>query len=548
MNKNKKKLTVVQLVAIIFVVLFLFGIVVEILDEFDTNISNGTITSANASNKPFYSGTRTFKILSSQENEDLEDLIKKFASSKGYNIQIDYAGTLDIMQKLNSGEEYDGVWASNSIWLYMLNKSVSTSSSTSVSPVIFGITKSKAQELGFVDKDQIFMQDIVNAITSGNLKFSMSNPSSTNSGATAYLGMLQVLAGNPEVLKQENLDNEQLKEELRTLFSGMERSSGSDAFLVDAFTNGDYESVITYESSIIEINKKLIAAGKEPLYAIYPVDGVSLNDSPFGYLDNGDESKKEIYEALKDYLLSDDGQQDLASKGRRTWYGGINNNADKTVFNPDWGIDTTKYITPIKYPNTTVIKQALNMYQNELRKPVHVVFCLDYSGSMYGTGYNELINAMKYILGEKAKEDFIQFTDKDIVSIVPFTNIVYDEISTKDGYSFESMLLEIEAREPSGGTAIYPAAAKGIELLQNDDLEQYNLSVILMTDGMSNYGTYTELRNYYDYYGRNIPIYSIMFGEASESELEQIARLTNAKVFNGKQNLVEAFKEVRGYN
>ena len=548
MSKNKKNITVVQLVVTIFVVCILFSVIAEMIGDLINNNKSVDSTSVSASNKPYYSGTRMFKILSSQENEDLEDLIKKFASSKGYDIQIDYAGTLDIMQRLNSGESYDGVWASNSIWLYMLNKSTSTSSSTSVSPVIFGITKSKAEELGFVNKDQIFMQDIVNAITSGNLKFSMSNPASTNSGATAYLGMLQVLAGNPEVLKQEHLDNEELKEQLRQLFSGMERSSGSDAFLVDAFTNGDYESVITYESSIIEINKKLIAAGKEPLYAIYPVDGVSLNDSPFGYLDNGDESKKEIYEALKDYLLSDDGQQGLAAKGRRTWYGGINNNADKTVFNPDWGIDTSKYITPIKYPNTTVIKQALNMYQNELRKPVHVVFCLDYSGSMYGTGYKELVNAMEYILGEKAKDDFIQFTDRDIVSVVPFTNIVFDEISTENGYTFDSMINEIKEREPNGGTAIYPAAARGIELLQKDDMEKYNLSVILMTDGMNNYGTYSELKNYYDYYGRNIPIYSIMFGEASESELESIASLTNAKVFNGKQNLVEAFKEVRGYN
>ena len=46
----------------------------------------------------------------------------------------------------------------------------------------------------------------------------------------------------------------------------------------------------------------------------------------------------------------------------------------------------------------------------------------------------------------------------------------------------------------------------------------------------------------------NIPIYSIMFGEADKRQLQEIANLTNAKVFNGKTNLVEAFKEVRGYN
>ena len=110
------------------------------------------------------------------------------------------------MEKLNSGENYDAVWVSNSIWLYMLDDNVKVSNSkyTSINPIVFGIKKSKAKELGFTDKT-IKTKDIVNAISSGKLKFSMSNPTSTNSGASAYLGFLYTLAGNPEVLKKENL-------------------------------------------------------------------------------------------------------------------------------------------------------------------------------------------------------------------------------------------------------------------------------------------------------------------------------------------------------
>ena len=147
-----------------------------------------------------------------------------YADSKGYNVQIDYDGTIDIIQKLNSGEKYDAVWLSNSIWGYMLDSSVTLSNSkcTSINPVVFGIKKSKAQELGFVGKT-IYTKDIVNAIANGKLKFSMSNPTSTNSGASAYLGMLSTLAGNPEVLTRENLNDENLKNQLKTLFTGMKR-------------------------------------------------------------------------------------------------------------------------------------------------------------------------------------------------------------------------------------------------------------------------------------------------------------------------------------
>ena len=68
-----------------------------------------------------------------------------------------------------------------------------------------------------------------------------------------------------------------------------------------------------------------------------------------------------------------------------------------------------------------------------------------------------------------------------------------------------------------------------------------------MTDGHSNVGTYSDLREYY-VTDNKIPIYSIMFGNAQSAELQEIARLSNAKVFDGRSNLLSAFKEVRSYN
>ena len=46
----------------------------------------------------------------------------------------------------------------------------------------------------------------------------------------------------------------------------------------------------------------------------------------------------------------------------------------------------------------------------------------------------------------------------------------------------------------------------------------------------------------------NIPIYSISFGDALERDLDKMSKLSNGKTFNGKTGLLQAFKEVRGYN
>ena len=493
--------------------------------------------------------TNTFRIIASSENEDLDKEIKEFAETKDVNLEIEYAGTLEIMDRLNNGEKFDAVWASNSIWLYMLdNVSPSNSKSTSINPVVFGITRSKAEELGFIGRE-IYTKDIVDAIRNGNLKFSMSNPTSTNTGATAYLGLLTTLAGNPEVLREEHLNDENLKAELITLFSGLERSSGSESFLEDLFLNGDYEAVVTYEFSIININKKLEAQNKEPLYIVYPIDGVSISDSPLAYIDSKDASKKQFFEEFQSYILSEEGQELLASKGRRTWYGGVNENADKTVFNPEWGIDTNKYIVPVKFPGTSIIKKALGLYQTELRKPVHTIFCLDYSGSMSGNGHSDLVNAMSYILDEeKASEDLLQFSSKDKITIIPFNGNVIQEWNTENGLDTAFLINNILALKPNGATNIYDTSVRALEILDEEDLETYNASVILMTDGMSNSGSYSRLSNKYRAMQKDIPIYSIMFGSAYESELNDIAKLTNAKIFDGKSDLLKAFKEVRGYN
>ena len=302
-NKGKKK----SLIWIACIILLVIVVLIQEKSNINTLKENSY---QNNSNKTVLN-TREFNILSSEENKDLEKIVLNYANAKGYEVNIDYAGTLDIMNRLNKGEEYDSVWTSNSIWSYMVDSKVASlkdAKSTSITPVIFGITKSKAEELGFVGKT-VYTKDIVDAISSGKLKFTMSNPTTTNSGASAYLGMLYTLAGNPEVLTDDILNQQEVRENLRTFFSGLERTAGTEDFLEQTFLNGNYEAVVSYESSIIKINKQLESMGREPLYAIYPVDGVSICDNPIAYIDHKNESKKIIFEDIKSYLLSNEGQK-----------------------------------------------------------------------------------------------------------------------------------------------------------------------------------------------------------------------------------------------
>ena len=252
-NNSNNKITVGTIIKIL-IVLYVLSIIISACSSNESG-NKGFLSSV--LNNEDYDDT-TFSIISSTENKDIEDMVLNYAKSQNIDVEIEYSGTIDIMDKLNAGEKYDAVWTSNSIWLYMLDsKKVKTSEakSTSINPVIFAIKESKAKELGFVGRD-IYTEDIVEAIRNKKINFSMSNPTQTNTGATAYLGLLSTLAGNPEVLKKENIQDEKLKTEMVSLFSGLARSSGSDEFLEEMFLNGSYDAVVTYESSIISLNQK----------------------------------------------------------------------------------------------------------------------------------------------------------------------------------------------------------------------------------------------------------------------------------------------------
>lgn len=94
---------------------------------------------------------------------------------------------------------------------------------------------------------------------------------------------------------------------------------------------------------------------------------------------------------------------------------------------------------------------------------------------------------------------------------------------------------------------MYNAIVHGLEFLKGYDLTQYTPAIILLTDGMS-IDDYEMFKAEYDALGVEIPIFSIMFGSADESQLKELAELTNARVFDGREDLINAFRSVKGYN
>ena len=493
------------------------------------------------------------RILSGSENQELEGILKECAKKTGVNLEITYQGSVDIMRTLQQGAgEYDAVWPASSLWLSLGDTGhlVKHAQSVSLTPVVFGIRESLAQELGFTQGD-VSVRDILQAIREGKMSFCMTSATQSNSGSSAYLGFLYALLGTDELTAQD-LESESLKTDIRELLSGIDRSSGSSDWLKEMFLKGDFDAMVNYECLIISANRQLEQEGRETLYAVYPYDGLSIADSPLGYVDHGDDKKEEAFLKVQEYLLSQEAQDDIQRTGRRTGYEGVKE-GNEDVFRKDWGIDAERILSPIPVPSAEVLLEALNLYQTEFRKPSLTVYCLDFSGSMKGKGNEQLVEAMGQILiQENAAKNLLLAGEDEVNIIIPFSDTAFDTWIAPDASadSLEGLYREIDEEISVGGTDIYQAARVGLELIAaNYDLGRYTPAIILMTDGMSNGSeNFEDFREAYEAAGADVPVFSILFGDAKKSELEALAELTNARVFDGRKDLVGAFRSVKGYN
>ena len=97
------------------------------------------------------SGDQTLRIVSGSENKELEPILEEYADEEDIRIEMSYKGSLDIMRLLEEEDiSYDAVWPASSLWLTVgdIDHRIKHAESISITPVVFGIRRGLAEELG----------------------------------------------------------------------------------------------------------------------------------------------------------------------------------------------------------------------------------------------------------------------------------------------------------------------------------------------------------------------------------------------------------------
>jgi uncharacterized protein with von Willebrand factor type A (vWA) domain len=169
---------------------------------------------------------------------------------------------------------------------------------------------------------------------------------------------------------------------------------------------------------------------------------------------------------------------------------------------------------------------------------------------MSGEGKKGVVEGLDAALDpEQAKSSYIEPADDDVNILIPFESGAHRPVKAS-GANTADLLEQAEATEASGGTDIYLGLEAALDQLPPEsDASQYTTAIVLMTDGRSETSHQSEFERDYRADGRDLPVFSIMFGDAESRQLKALATLSNAKVFDGRSgDLAAVFRQVKGFN
>jgi Ca-activated chloride channel family protein len=210
-------------------------------------------------------------------------------------------------------------------------------------------------------------------------------------------------------------------------------------------------------------------------------------------------------------------------------------------------------LAPVRMPSGPVIREALELYQLAFRKPSCTVFVLDFSGSMRGRGEEQLKDAMRTLLTPSmAARYLLQPSPEDVSIVMPYSDEVVATWTAvgNDPKVLDNLLAKIENQSPLAGTYTHKALLQALANIKPYAATgKYYPSIILMSDGEAT----DSLKEFFqtvdrEHIGRDIPIFTILFGEAKEEDMRALADGMSGKCFDGRKEVERAFREAKGYN
>jgi Ca-activated chloride channel homolog len=505
-------------------------------------------------------------VMGSEQHLVFDQIVRPWCEKNGLNCTAKELGSVDqanlLSQDCSNLPPFDIFWFASTVFEQIGNERCNKlvdSKPMFTSPVVFAGWKHVMDGLGFTPGSNTSIQQILDVVETGKAKVWITNPTQSNSGATAFFGFLNYFAGNPpgKALTQEQLESEPVRTGITRFLAKFNHTPPSTKTMMDECSASPdrCDAVFTYEALVIEANRDRVPKGEEPMTVVYPQGSLAFADSPLGFLPHGDNSAKQAnFEKMQKYLLGPEAQQALLQVGRRPVNSSglalpnLSQDLRDNVFRPDWGIVTDRQEQPIRFPAASVIENALYNYNVEYRQPGNFVYCLDGSGSMEGDGWNGVEQAADILFDpDTAKKYMLLANPKDSTTVFIFDDGIKGGPWTVNGNGRDDLLglrKDITDSSAGGGTNIRGCLERAVDVFQRYGDDTRKKAVVLMTDGQDGGHDGTAIS---ELAAMGVPVIAIGFGEVDEHDLRDVIAAGTGGTYIHKDNVVSALREAAGF-
>jgi Ca-activated chloride channel homolog len=484
-------------------------------------------------------------ILVAPELLDLRPVLSDFTRVEGVRIELREASGAPLATQLDTRPPVDAVWLPTGLEHNGDGtRRLGAGRTITSSPVLLALKVSVADRLGWIDS-RVTWKQIASAARGHRFTFGMSAPDESFTGRAAVLAAASGLTGVIDSV--DDGDIYPAAGGLRAMSTAQTIAASTDAELVTGFLRSggaSADGLYTYESQIARLN----ASGRleQRLVPIRPSDGVvSARYTLRPLLKPRTPKAAEHLSRLTGYLLDPDTQQKIADRiHHRPIAPGVRLPAALPAHPP----------TLLNIPrDQTVVDRLVAVYLGRYRYATRTVYLLDVSGSMRGAKIADLRRAAAALAGAPAAHPS-GVTDEQAI-FLPFASspakpVIIDLSGARFAHGHRTVSDFLARLTPGGHTATYDALVAGLRKLARIGTDDRILSIVLITDGMSNKGR--TLSDFMKYHGtlppdlKRVPVYPVLVDGADARSMRELAEHTGGRLLDARNSdLAAAFSTYR---
>ena len=351
-------------------------------------------------------------------------------------------------------------------------------------PLVIAMWKPFAEALGYPKKQIGFKRLTRLAVSNqgfasvgkpefGRFKLVHTNPDFSTSGLSAVVSEYYATTGKKEGLTERDVTASAARQEVKDIERSIVHYGDTTLFIADQMRrNGPgYASAVAMEEvTLLDFNRR--RGGQPPLVALYPPEGTFYSDNPFIVLDAPYNSRAEK-EGARQFQKFLDEEIDAEKAGREGFRPADLKQKPAGRVVPANGADPAQPERVLGLPEPRVLDRIRRTWRAD-RKPANVLLVVDTSGSM--NDENRLSRA------KQGLRTFLrEVSPNDRIGLTIFSDRI--EPLARVGQRRGELPSLVDRLIADGGTAVYDAAAQGLEEVRKlKDKDRIN-AVVLLTDG-----------------------------------------------------------------